>query len=733
MKKTLLEKIGHLYATDKTLQMAEQEMPAKSHSKEPSHDCAFLHEIFLQCCIRDGYLIVAIFMTSDLRLESRKPRYEIYVDRNKREYITWDTVNKKWHTARVSALRFPHYYSYLRFYITPEDNQILTEYLGVNRNGIDGLNTYQESILDERLMEKQRKETAAWDAVMNLVPEKPKGWERWASRYGLDKNYIFYDYSRNVKEGYCTWCEKNVPVKKARHNAFGTCKCCGHRIQYKSRGKAGQIHTEEEQVYLPQKCGDGFVIRQFSVSRHYQKGEYETPAVYCYESGRMVYDKNLIGTQYYHGKYKNREYRWIKGFPSYSFYGYHDDKLNDAGTVYKRTIPALSRQYLSRTGLPQLIACVKKLSPNDYLYDLKQAPYLERFIKAGLVHLTLDSLKNQIEVSESHNLAKSLGIDKQRLGRLRDNNGGELFLTWLQYEKEYRKNIQDSVIRYFEDQKIRPEDLNFILDFMSEMKICNYLKRQYALTGRKPVELLSTWQDYLNMSKRLKRDITLEIFYKPKNLIQGHDEVRQLCEDKDLTLQAVEVARKYPDVDEICEAIKEKYEYGDKQYLILIPDRIEDIIQDGRALRHCTSTSEIYYERIQRRESYLAFLRRTETPEQAFYTLEIEPDGTVRQKRTVGDRQDAEFTKAVSFIKKWQKAIRTRLTEEDYQLEKESARLRIEEFKELRKRNTKIWHGHLAGMPLADVLEADLMEAALCVEEAKVIEADGEDNERMAA
>ena len=454
----------------------------------------------------------------------------------------------------------------------------------------------------------------------------------------------------------------------------------------------------------------------------------------CNETGRVIYDKNLTDTQYYYGRYKQRGYRWIKGYPSYSFfYGYNDYKLNYAGAVYKRTVPALSRHILNRTGLPQLISTGYKISPNDYLSGLAEAPYLERFIKAGLKHLTLDALNCRIEVSESHSLAKSLGIDGNRLGRLRNNDGGELFLIWMRYEKKKRKNIVDSVICYFEEQDIRPENIKFIQDRMSELRICNYLKRQYALTNRPPLELLSTWQDYLNMSKRLKRDITLEIFYKPKNLVESHDEVLQLCEDKNITLQAVDIAKVYPDVDAICESIKEKYEYRDQKYVLLIPNRIEDIIQEGRALRHCIRFSDDYYERIQRRESYIAFLRKADQPEKAFYTLEFEPDGTVRQKRTSGDRQNVDFNQAVSFIKKWQKAIQPRLTEEDYRLAKVSASLRVEEFKELRKKNAKVWHGHLAGMPLADVLEADLMEVSLCMEDAGVTEADGQNSELVAA
>ena len=108
--------------------------------------------------------------------------------------------------------------------------------------------------------------------------------------------------------------------------------------------------------------------------------------------------------------------------------------------------------------------------------------------------------------------------------------------------------------------------------------------------------------------------------------------------------------------------------------------------------------------------------------------MEFEPDGTVRQKRTSGDRQNVDFNQAVSF-----KAIQPRLTEVDYRLAKVSASLRVEEFKELRKKNAKVWHGHLAGMPLADVLEADLMEVSLCMEDAGVTEADGQNSELVAA
>ena len=40
----------------------------------------------------------------------------------------------------------------------------------------------------------------------------------------------------------------------------------------------------------------------------------------------------------------------------------------------------------------------------------------------------------------------------------------------------------------------------------------------------------------------------------------------------------------------------------------------------------------------------------------------------------------------------------------------------MEEFKKLREEKAKIWHGHLQGQMLADVLERDLMEAVRSAE-----------------
>ena len=103
-------------------------------------------------------------------------------------------------------------------------------------------------------------------------------------------------------------------------------------------------------------------------------------------------------------------------------------------------------------------------------------------------------------------------------------------------------------------------------------------------------------------------------------------------------------------------------------------------------------------------------MRRTEEPEKAYYTLEVEPDGTVRQKRTTYNRQDKDIGAVTAFLNEWQKVVSKRLTEKERSLAQTSRVLRTEAFAQLKKDGVIIRAGDLQGRPLADVLLADLME-----------------------
>ena len=112
------------------------------------------------------------------------------------------------------------------------------------------------------------------------------------------------------------------------------------------------------------------------------------------------------------------------------------------------------------------------------------------------------------------------------------------------------------------------------------------------------------------------------------------------------------------------------------------------------------------------REAYILFLRKTAEIDKPYYTLEVEPNGTIRQKRTYFDRQNEDLKDAEKFLKEWQKVVSERLTESDREKAEKSKVLRLQEFEQLRQDDIRIHTGDLAGQRLVDVLVSDLMETA---------------------
>lgn len=114
--------------------------------------------------------------------------------------------------------------------------------------------------------------------------------------------------------GYCTWCEKNVPVKAVKHNKTGKCPNCGHKIQYKAIGKQRMVSSREETAYLLQTCGQNFVVREFRASVKYDMLAYTKPIYNWWEQRRFVYDTDLNKKEFYYGYYRGTdEHRWIQG------------------------------------------------------------------------------------------------------------------------------------------------------------------------------------------------------------------------------------------------------------------------------------------------------------------------------------------------------------------------------------------------------------------------------------
>jgi DNA-directed RNA polymerase subunit RPC12/RpoP len=230
-----------------------------------SEQVVYEYGLYMRAQITDDILKVAFFLPEHMRSGGRNAAFELYISRKSRQFITYDRLHDRWLTAKLDMLQWPRYSIHSeKKWISKPDYTVIQNYLGTEDGGYAGLLNYQRQIRDEELKRRHKRETDPWDADLEQTPRLPKDWERWVSKVGITQHYIFYQYKRRgADSGYCTYCEKEVPIKRPRHNADGRCPRCRHWITFKSVGKAGTVQTERKIMYLLQRCRDGFVIRSF--------------------------------------------------------------------------------------------------------------------------------------------------------------------------------------------------------------------------------------------------------------------------------------------------------------------------------------------------------------------------------------------------------------------------------------------------------------------------------------
>jgi len=243
--------------------------------------------------------------------------------------------------------------------------------------------------------------------------------------------------------------------------------------------------------------------------------------------------------------------------------------------------------------------------------------------------------------------------------------------------------------------------------------------------GITEAEVADMWMDYIRMASGVNSK-SFSPF--PSNLKAAHDNLlkreeaerrkKEKAELKRLFEKEVnELKNKYPKANKNLKEIKDKYSYDNGTYCFVMPDSIADVYRDGIELNQCTARPDgdgknwRYFDRINRNETYIGFVRKSKSPNKPWFTVEFEPGGTVRQKRAKGDSQPPKHMPAIiDFLVEWQGEIAKRLDASDIKKAVKSKTLRLEGFEELRKSKKKINYGVLKGTLLIEALENDILE-----------------------
>ncbi|MBP3577686.1 MAG: PcfJ domain-containing protein [Lachnospiraceae bacterium] len=607
-------------------------------------------------------------------------------------------------------------------------------------NTVFYLINHREESYDHK--KRKKAEESKWkkiNALQALVPEAPD-MEEWIHNQLGSQDYAMFN--KGMKMYRCTSCnekftegvilQSNPEYTRIRNKYKIKCPCCGKPITVNRR--EGQRITVKTKCIALQNINEGL-----SVARHF-----DVEIWWNYERGRKIFIEEEVRLFMYrnHPRYIFQIYYEDGGFgPSNranrrmsAGYMYPDAKAIEnalAGTNYESWIRMFQ----------QLAAAGTYIDYNRLMCVPNIAGMVEYLHKGGFQRLLKETVDRVgtwdcryygcLNYRGSDIGEVFLLKDRQKINRIRQNNGGCTMLHWMRWSERENQKISEECWQWLDELDIYPETLlngylGKIKKKMSIEQIMNYVKKQQKVSypGKSPKQIIEQWNDYLSMCEREKKKLDDEMVYKPRELKRRHDElvdeinkremIAQMKRDKKMAKErAKQLNDKFPGAEEVLKEIKPKLEYQSDDYMIIVPEHLLDIVSEGQALHHCAGASDRYFERIKSRETYICFLRKTAEPNLPYYTIEVEPSGTIRQHRGYLD-EEPNIEAIKPFLKEWQKYIKTTMSKADKELAKKSKQLRQKNIEELTQaKNTRVLQGLLEDFMDADEIEESGLMAAV--------------------
>lgn len=580
------------------------------------------------------------------------------------------------------------------------------------RNGVYGrIEEKEEEYGRELCRKKEESRRRRLGALMDLCPSPGTGVRNWIADTATGAlHYAFWE--KETAAYRCTACGGSFPAAGVswKHKEKGTCPLCGKPVTAIRRGDRVSVRTALTMIHgLDKQRG---VERHFQVEIEWtaQNGRNvsldETIRLMLLRDGkkccRIYYCDNWNGWS--EGNRSNR--RWHTGYLYPDTEGIRAGLEGTAYEGWKEVFPQLAQAGIEADYNRLLVEA------NSHFVQMTEYLFKGRFYRL------LKETSEEISFCFGYKSILRTGADtiegvmqlpdRQKINRLRQEDGGEIMLQWLQWSDAGGGKLSAEALKWLEKEGIGSGDYqkSRAAKHLTPEQLMHYIDRQKkeSYPKKKKKAVFEQYEDYLSMAEQLGRHMDDAMVYRPRELKRRHDEAVEECNqrreelqrkrDKEAAARQAEAMRqKYPGYEELLQEIKQKYEYANDTYLIRVPKDFMEITAEGMALHHCVGNTERYFDRIVSRETYICFLRQQSSPETPFYTIEVEPGGTIRQHRGEYDEEPG-IEEIKPFLREWQKDIRKRMSREDHAYAEKSAVLRQKNIEELQeKNNTRVLDG----------------------------------------
>lgn len=462
---------------------------------------------------------------------------------------------------------------------------------------------------------------------LDKFPDVPE--ELFCQARRIHKPFVLFNHNNRA---YCTRCEKEYEIANGEfvHKAKCFCPKCkvpAQAIDVTKNYKGNKVaDIANATIFLAGKDGNLYA-RCFSQRLGFKHGNLR-PVRDAVETQRYVFTPEgaarfgITWSWYEDGcrwyKYINEnewEVRTRFARPNFldnSFYGvYHAyDELNLENAV--------KNSWAKNCEVDKLDSSLSYL--NFYIRH-KGA---ERLIKCGFTNDVEQMIRNrdfakQINWKETE-VPKMLGVNRAELRYIRKEKVRlEIVIS---ARSVFPELPVEKAIEYFRafggDRKTILKVLG-IIDRQNTSKLVKYIRKQKLH--------FVIYKDYIENCRELGYDLSSREILFPPHLGDAHDRADSAMEAKRLEERIKAEKANRAKIAKIKKSRRKfEFEYGD--YFIRLPEDAEEIIAEGKALRHCVGG---YAERHLMGKTTIMFLRKKSDPDKPYFTIEVDNDLNIVQ------------------------------------------------------------------------------------------------------
>ena len=174
MKKSILLGMPKLTASPEMKKVALEDEPEKVRTYSGYTRIRRKYKCYMNCMVQNGILKVALYLPDHLRLDGDNPAYEVFLDKKKRQFLTYDYLDKKWRDAKLDRLEWPGQDYDAVCWVSTGDSDMVQQYFSSERGGYFGILEFQRKVREEQLDQRHRRTTDPWDKDLAQVPKLPK-------------------------------------------------------------------------------------------------------------------------------------------------------------------------------------------------------------------------------------------------------------------------------------------------------------------------------------------------------------------------------------------------------------------------------------------------------------------------------------------------------------------------------------------------------------------------------